>query len=253
MSIASGDIIERQTVSLVEPLSGRGATPAGAIDWGLEPSRTWRACDGVRPRPGAGRRRGERVVFLDRDGTLIVDKPYNSNPAEIELLPGVVEALRLLDESGYRLIVVTNQSGVARGYYDELAIQRMHDRLNEIFGAAGVVILAYYFCPHHREGTVPELAVACPARKPGPGMLLRAAADWPIDLRRSWMIGDQATDARAARAARCRPILVGGGDTARLGATPRTIGLLDAAHYLIALDGSGRSLSAGALRAARLG
>jgi D-glycero-D-manno-heptose 1,7-bisphosphate phosphatase len=200
------------------------------------------------------RRRGIRpAVFLDRDGTLIVDKPYNSNPRDIEVLPGVVDGLRLLADAGYLLVVVTNQSGVARGYYDEDAVVAMHRRLGDIFAADGVAIAAYYFCPHHVAGAIPALSISCAYRKPGPGMLLRAAADWRVDLGHSWLIGDQPTDAAAAHAAGCRAFLMG---ESHPGAEPNGFKgfkgtLLDAARFLSALDGRASPASAAGLRAAR--
>lgn len=226
---------------------GRG-DPGEAIPFG----RTWQACDPSGAIPaGAGRGRGtRRAAFLDRDGTLIVDKPYNADPNAIEVLPGVPEGLRLLAEAGYLLVVVTNQSGVARGRYDGAAVARMHDRLNEVFAPAGVRVAAYYYCPHHVDGVVPCLAVACPSRKPGPGMFLRAARDWSIDLRRSWMFGDQATDVLAARAARCRGLLVASEGAARGFRGTRAGGLLEAARHVIALDERARSVFAGGLRLA---
>lgn len=182
-----------------------------------------------------------RAVFLDRDGTLIVDKPYNANPDDIVILPGVLEGLQELSAAGYLLVVVTNQSGVARGYYDHDAVVRMHDRLNQMLGPAGVRIAAYYYCPHHVDGVDPRLALPCPFRKPGPGMLFRAAMDWAIHLRRSWFIGDQPTDVGAARAARCRPILVGPAPAPRVSRVARARGLREAARAIIALDGRASS------------
>ncbi|HEX5415636.1 MAG TPA: HAD family hydrolase [Chloroflexota bacterium] len=148
------------------------------------------------------------AVFLDRDGTLIVDKPYNANPDEITLLPGVRSALNALTRAGYLLVVVTNQSGVARGYFEADAVAAMHDRLDELLGSSRRPILGYYFCPHHAAGCVPEYTAPCSYRKPEPGMLLRAAEDWAIDLGRSWMIGDMVSDVEAGRAAGCRSILL---------------------------------------------
>lgn len=184
-----------------------------------------------------------RAVFLDRDGTLIVDKPYNANPDDIVVLPGVLEGLKALDDAGYLLVVVSNQSGVARGYYGHEGVARMHDRLNQLCAGAGVQIAAYYYCPHHVDGVVPRLAVPCPFRKPGPGMLLRAAVDWSIHLRRSWFIGDQPTDVGAARAAKCRPVLVGPARAPRGSKVARAAGLQEAARAIIALDARGRSSS----------
>ena len=180
----------------------------------------------------------QKAVFLDRDGTLIVDKPYNANPNEIEFLPGTVEGLAALRDAGYLLIVVTNQSGIARGYFDERALQAMHRRLSELLIPAGITIAAYYYCPHHVDGKVPTLARFCGCRKPSPGMILRAASDWSIDLHDSWLIGDSLSDAEAASAAGCNAILVGGGHHGSN--YPRVDTVADAARRIIASDGRER-------------
>src|SRR5579875_1762698 len=149
------------------------------------------------------------AVFLDRDGTLIVDKPYLAVPDDVEILPGVVDGLRALQAAGYLLVVVTNQSVVARGYFDVDAAIQVHERIKELLTRHDVSIAAFYFCPHHLEGTVEPWIRRCPFRKPGPGMLWRAAADWSIDLKRSWMVGNAHLDIAAGRAAGCQGILVG--------------------------------------------
>lgn len=203
--------------------------------------RTWgqtvQACatsGGGIPAPPWTRR---RAVFLDRDGTLIVDRPYLSDPARIELLPGVIDGLARLRDAGYLLVVATNQSGIARGYYDGAALAAMHRRLGEILAQSGIQIAAYYYCPHHVDGRVPSLARSCPCRKPGPGMLWRAAADWAIDLDRSWMIGDRVTDAQAAEAAGCASVLVGSSDAALPVRCHQAPDLAEAADYIIGCAG----------------
>ncbi len=186
--------------------------------------------------PAASRR--QRAAFLDRDGTLIVDKPYNVDPRQIEILPGVPEALRALQDAGYLLVVVTNQSGIARGFFAESALRAMHRHLARLFAGQRVSIAAFYYCPHHTAGRVPTLATSCFCRKPRPGMLLRAAADWSIDLGRSWMIGDRATDTQAGRAAGCRTVLLGN----RAGSSePTATNLLDAARQIIVYAASERA------------
>ena len=178
-------------------------------------ARTWgetvRACGDQTFAAAAADRGAARAVFLDRDGTLIVDHPYSADTDAIELLPGVVDGLVTLHDAGYLLIVVTNQSGIARGYFDDRALAAMHYRLNQLLALAGVDVAAYYYCPHHVAGREPTLARPCGCRKPSPGMLLRAAVDWSIDLGQSWLIGDRASDAAAALAAGCQPLLVGPG------------------------------------------
>ncbi len=155
-----------------------------------------------------------RAVFLDRDGVLIEDTGYPDDPAAIRLLPGVAEALRHLRGAGWGLVVVTNQSGVARGRFDLFRLAAVHDRLAELLREGGVELDAVYFCPHHPEGRVPALACACDHRKPAPGMLLAAAAELDLRLPECWMVGDKESDVRAAHAAGCRAVRVGGGETA---------------------------------------
>ena len=150
----------------------------------------------------------ERAVFLDKDGTLIKDVPYNVEPGLIRLLPGVARSLRTLHAAGYRLIVISNQSGVARGYFPEEALAEVEARLRTLLAEAGVPLTGFYYCPHHPEGTVPEYAVNCYCRKPEPGLLLRAALAHNIDLSRSWFIGDILNDIEAGRRAGCRTMLL---------------------------------------------
>lgn len=150
-----------------------------------------------------------RAVFLDRDGTLIVNRHYGWNPDEITFIEGVTEGLRELRGAGYRLVIVSNQSGVARGYFDEIAVHRMHERLEELLGAEGVSLDGIEYCPHHPEGITNGYAVECGCRKPAPGMLRRAAKKHAINLSGSWMVGDIDDDVRAGAAAGARTVLVG--------------------------------------------
>jgi len=149
------------------------------------------------------------AVFLDRDGTLIEDVGYASRPEQIRILGGVARALADLTAAGYRLIVVTNQSGIARGYATEADLERFHQALDEQFHLLGAAVDAYYACPHHpNPGTVrrPDLAVDCNCRKPKPGLILRAAEDFGIDLAASWTVGDMWRDIAAGQAAGTRTI-----------------------------------------------
>ncbi len=138
------------------------------------------------------------AAFLDRDGVLNVDRGYTHRPDDLVMIPGAAAAVRLLNEARYYVFVVTNQSGVARGYYSEAAIEQVHQHMQDILQKEGAHIDAFYYCPHHPDGTVKELAVQCRCRKPGPGMLEQAARDWPIDLSRSFLIGDKDHDVAAA-------------------------------------------------------
>lgn len=149
---------------------------------------------------------GKRAAFLDRDGVLNVDHGYVHKPEQLEWIPGAPEAVRLLNDAGYLVIVVTNQSGVARGYYGEADVQAFHNHLQEKLRAYGAHIDAFYYCPHHPEGVVKELAIRCHCRKPEPGMIERAARDWPLDLSRSFLIGDKDADMTAAAAGHIRGV-----------------------------------------------
>ena len=149
-----------------------------------------------------------RALFIDRDGTLVEPRHYPTRPDDLVLYPGVAPALRRLQDAGIKLVVITNQSGLARGLFAVDDLDRMHDYLREELGQAGVSIDAIYFCPHHLEGVVPELAVACSCRKPEPGMLIQAASDLSLDLADSWFLGDILDDVEAGNRAGCRTILV---------------------------------------------
>lgn len=157
---------------------------------------------------------GARAVFLDKDGTLVEDVPYNVDPALLRLTPGAGEGLRLLAEAGYRLVVVSNQSGVARGRFAEAALAGVWTRLRELAAEAGAELDGFRYCPHHPQGAVPVYAVACGCRKPSPGLLLAAAEEEGLDLAASWVVGDILDDVEAGRRAGCRTVLVDrGGET----------------------------------------
>ncbi|WP_127448793.1 D-glycero-beta-D-manno-heptose 1,7-bisphosphate 7-phosphatase [Veillonella sp. 3310] len=138
------------------------------------------------------------VLFLDRDGVINVDVGYLSDPAQLEFIPGAIEAMKEAQTRGYDIIVVTNQSGVARGYYTEEDVQALHAEMSRRLEAEGVHILAYYYCPHHPEGTVEEYKKACDCRKPNPGMLTKAIEEWHVDVDGSFLVGDKPSDAQAA-------------------------------------------------------
>jgi histidinol-phosphate phosphatase family protein len=154
----------------------------------------------------------KRAVFLDKDGTLIQDVPYNVDPARMWLLPGATAGLRRLHAAGFELIVVSNQSGIARGYFELRAMRGVEQRLRALMEGAGAALAGFYYCPHHPGGRVPAYAVECDCRKPAPGMLLRAARAHGIHLAQSWMVGDILNDVEAGRAAGCRTILIDNGN-----------------------------------------
>lgn len=142
-----------------------------------------------------------RAVFLDRDGTLTEPRHYPCHPDELVLQPGIGPPLRALQRAGFALVVVTNQSGLARGLFDLAALDAMHHRLRALLARHGVRLDGIYACPHHPEGTVPRYRSVCPCRKPAPGMLHQAAHDLDLDLARSWTVGDSACDIGAGRRA----------------------------------------------------
>lgn len=150
----------------------------------------------------------KRAVFLDKDGTLIDDVPYNVDRGRICLRPGAVDALLLLLGHGYELIVVSNQPGVALGRFPAGALRAVEQHLDDLFLAHGFRLAACYWCPHHPDGTVPGYALTCTCRKPMPGMLQAAAAEHGLDLSRSWLVGDILDDVEAGRRAGCRTVLL---------------------------------------------
>lgn len=155
---------------------------------------------------------GARAVFLDKDGTLVEDVPYNVDPARIVLTGGAGEGLRRFARLGYRLVVVSNQPGVALGRFPEAALHAVGERLAALLEEEGVQLAGFYYCPHHPHGCVPGYARTCTCRKPYPGLLERAAARHRIDLRASWMVGDILDDVEAGRRAGTRTILLDNGN-----------------------------------------
>lgn len=178
------------------------------------------------------------AVFIDRDGTIIEEVGYLSDPDEIVLLPGAAGAVRALNEAGFLVIVITNQAGIARGYFDSEVVEAIHERLSEKLEKDGAFIDAFYYCPHHPEYPNKDLG-ECDCRKPLPGMLLRAARELDIDLSNSYMIGDTAKDIEAGLRAGCKSILVltgyGREEKSKLTQEPFDIAetLHDAAHRIL--------------------
>jgi D-glycero-D-manno-heptose 1,7-bisphosphate phosphatase len=163
------------------------------------------------------------AVFLDRDGVIIDDVNYLAFPDQVRILPGSAEAIAALNRAGWPVVVVTNQAGVARGYFSQQAVVRVHRYLAEQLAPFGAAIDAFYFCPHHPEAEIEAYRLACRCRKPRPGMLVRAAAELHLDLTQSWMIGDRESDLEAGAAVGARTILVrtGYGSTADVAAIDR--------------------------------
>jgi D-glycero-D-manno-heptose 1,7-bisphosphate phosphatase len=153
-----------------------------------------------------------KAIFLDKDGTLLDDIPYNVDPQRMVLSRNAGEGLRLFHELGYQLIVVSNQAGIAKGYFSKEAMLTVEKRLAELLQKEQVNLHAFYYCPHHPHGSVMQYAMYCDCRKPLPGMLVQAAMDHDIDLAASWMIGDILDDVEAGNSAGCRTILLDNGN-----------------------------------------
>jgi D-glycero-D-manno-heptose 1,7-bisphosphate phosphatase len=150
----------------------------------------------------------DNAIFFDRDDTLIEDPGYINHPDQVKLIAGVPEALIELKELGYKLIVVSNQSGVAHGMFTEEVLGQIHDRLKELLAEKGVFLDQIYFCPYHPDGAIEKYRRDSDRRKPGPGMLLTAADEMDIDLGQSWMIGNSDRDIIAGSRAGCKTILI---------------------------------------------
>lgn len=148
------------------------------------------------------------AVFLDRDGTINKEVSFLGDPAQLELEEGAVEGLAVLQAAGFVLLVASNQSGVARGYFDEKAVKRVNTALSRMLARDGIRIESFHYCPHLVEGIVPGYARVCDCRKPKPGLIFKAAEEGDIDLSRSYAVGDSARDLEAGRAAGLRTVLV---------------------------------------------
>lgn len=153
----------------------------------------------------------ERVIFLDRDGTLNEEVHYLHRKGDLRLLPGVAEALRRLREAGFRIVVVTNQAGVARGYYTEADVRELHRYMNEILRAQGAGVDYFFYCPHHPEHGIGVYKKQCHCRKPETGMFEMAEQYFSVDKAHSWMIGDKLIDVQAGRNYGVHTVLVGTG------------------------------------------
>ena len=164
-----------------------------------------------------------KAIFLDKDGTLVDDLPYNVEPRRIRLVSGAGAALRLLARLDYRFFVVTNQSGIAHGCFGEEAMGPVADRLADLLFRENLSLDGFYYCPHDPEGSVAAYAIACHCRKPLPGLLLKAAEEHGIDLRASWMIGDILHDVEAGNRAGCRTILLDNGNETEWRLGPRRV------------------------------
>ena len=148
------------------------------------------------------------AVFLDRDGTMIEDTGYLSRVEDIAPFPWMVDSVRALHDAGLAVVVVTNQSGIARGLLTEERLADIHARIDTLLRNGRAEVAAYYYCPHHPDGCVAAFAKACGCRKPAPGMVERAAADLDLDVTRSFVVGDKWVDVALARSVGARAVLV---------------------------------------------
>ena len=180
----------------------------------------------------------QKAIFLDRDGTINKYVGFLRQINDFELLPGVAEAIKEINASGYLAVVVTNQPVIARGEVTISQLDEIHNKMETLLGQEGAYIDALYYCPHHTdkgfEGEIPELKFDCECRKPKPGMLIKASHDFNIDLDKSWMIGDGKNDVLAGKNAGCRTVLIG--DNEDVVPDYKTDSLLNAVKRILMID-----------------
>lgn len=184
---------------------------------------------------------------MDRDGTVCDEVGYVNHVDRVRLLPRSAEAIRRANAAGFQTVVVTNQAGVARGYFDESLVDEVHERVRQLLASGGARLDGIYYCPHHPEVGAPAYRISCGCRKPQPGMLLRARDDMGIDLSASYMIGDSVRDVEAGHRAGCTTILVRTGygrgeieyQSHRFREKPAHVAddLLDAVAWILAREG----------------
>jgi D-glycero-D-manno-heptose 1,7-bisphosphate phosphatase len=160
------------------------------------------------------------AVFLDRDGTIVEDVGYLHRSDQLAIFPWTVDAIRALNRAGLPVIVVTNQSAIARGILTEPALDEIHRELDRALAAGGATVDAYYYCPHHPQGQVDEYAIVCGCRKPAAGMIERAERELGVDPARSYVVGDSWVDVGLARVVGARAVLVRSGHGAEQEASP---------------------------------
>lgn len=207
---------------LLKPLSGTGQmyvydSPEYVKDMGT-PERYESVCKDFKEGKVQAKnlKNKQKAIFLDRDGVINKYVGFLRDINEFELIEGVTEAIQRINESGYLAIIVTNQPVIARGEVTFEELREIHNKLETILGKEGAYVDAIYYCPHHPhkgyEGEIPELKIDCECRKPKPGMLLKAAKAFNIDLSQSWMIGDSESDILAGKSAGCKTVLIGQDD-----------------------------------------
>ncbi|PYR30507.1 MAG: D,D-heptose 1,7-bisphosphate phosphatase [Acidobacteria bacterium] len=158
--------------------------------------------------PGGGRQGARDAVFLDRDGTIIEEVGYLDRVERVAFYPWTIDAVRALNRAGLRVVMVTNQSGVARGFFSEAIVEEVHRHIASMLEAGGARIDAYYYCPHHPDGKVQQYAQRCECRKPGRGLVDRAQRELGIDPSRSFVVGDRWLDVALARTVGAQGVLV---------------------------------------------
>lgn len=216
-------IINTQKVDLdrqlLKPLAGSGKmfvydSPEYVKDMGT-PERYMAVCNDYRLGKVKAKnlQNKQKAIFIDRDGTINKYVGFLRNINDFELLPGVAEAIRLINESGYLAIVVTNQPVIARGEVTKAELEQIHNKMETLLGNEGAYVDRIYYCPHHPhkgyEGEIEEYKIECECRKPKPGLIMKAAKDYNIDLSQSWMVGDGENDIRAGLSAGCKTALIG--------------------------------------------
>lgn len=206
------------------------------------------ACPLSRAANGGGRavdgsdRDRRPAVFLDKDGTLVENVPFNVDPERLRFTPHAIEGLKLLAAFDYRLVIVTNQPGIALGRFDQRALRALEEALHARLAADGVKLDGFFACPHAPAAQLRDPAFACPCRKPAPGLLFGAAQTLGIDLARSWMVGDILDDIEAGRRAGCRSLLMDVGNETEWRYAPqrvphgRVADLFEAARRIVAYD-----------------
>ena len=227
---------------LLKPLAGTGKmfcydSPEYVKDMGT-PERYYSVCKDCKEGRISAKnlKNKQKAIFLDRDGTINKYVGFLRNIDDFELIDGVAEAIRKINESGYLAVVVTNQPVVARGEVSFEELEEIHSKMETLLGKEGAYLDAIYYCPHHPhkgyEGERPELKIDCDCRKPKPGMLLKAAADFNIDLSKSWMVGDGENDIKAGINAGCKTVLLSNGNES-YGQTVRVTSLAEFTHFMV--------------------
>jgi len=229
-------------------MNGAALRPDDVLRTAVGPTRGSLSREGAVPPEAALPSSRRRAVFIDKDGTLIVDVPYNVDPARLRFTPHALDALRLLDGAGFALFVVTNQPGLASGRFSRAEFAHLQQALTaRVRAEAGVALAGFYACPHAPAASA---ALACLCRKPAPGMLRQAARAHRIDLARSWMVGDILDDVEAGRRAGCRSVLLDVGNETIWRMSPlrepthRATDLLDAARFIVAAEQDARPAAA---------